>query len=77
MADSVGNSLNKPEFINILLPPLISKWNELNDDDKNLLPLLECLSPIVIALGVGFQSYAQPVFQRCLKLIEINLIKVR
>ena len=46
LADSVGSHLNKPEFIHKLMPPLIEKWNSLRDEDKNLFPLLECLSSV-------------------------------
>jgi transportin-1 len=41
LADSVGHHLNKQEYINLLMPPLIQKWNLLKDDDKDLFPLLE------------------------------------
>lgn len=41
LADSVGHHLNKPEYINLLMPPLIHKWNVLKDEDKDLFPLLE------------------------------------
>lgn len=29
------------EYIEILMPPLIDKWNALKDEDKDLFPLLE------------------------------------
>lgn len=41
LADSVGHHLNKPEYISMLMPPLITKWNVLKDEDKDLFPLLE------------------------------------
>ncbi|GAB0208192.1 transportin-1-like [Grus japonensis] len=41
LADSVGHHLNKPEYIQMLMPPLIQKWNMLKDEDKDLFPLLE------------------------------------
>lgn len=44
LADSVGHHLNKPEYINLLMPPLINKWNVLKDEDKDLFPLLEVCS---------------------------------
>jgi len=75
LADSVGSELNKPEFINILLPPLIVRWNQFADDDRNLFPLLECLTSVAAALGVGFQNFAQPVYQRCIRLVESTLVK--
>jgi len=69
------NELNKPECINILMPPLIHKWNSLSDEDLNLVPLLECLTSISSSLEFGFQNFAGPVFSRCLRLIENTLIK--
>jgi len=70
LSDSVGPHLNKPVFIQLIIPPLITKWNNLLDDDKDLLPLLECLTGVSSALQSGFQAFAEPVFVRCLKLIE-------
>lgn len=70
LADSVGSNLNQPEYINILMPPLIEKWNQLQDDDKDLFPLLECLSSIATALQAGFLPYCEPVFRRCISLIQ-------
>lgn len=73
MADSVGHHLNKQEFIELLMPPLIQKWNELKDEDKDLFPLLECLSSVATALHSGFLPYAEPVFQRCVSLVDKTL----
>ncbi|XP_055382559.1 transportin-1 [Condylostylus longicornis] len=70
LADSVGHHLNTPAYINILMPPLIEKWNLLKDDDKDLFPLLECLSSIATALQSGFLPYCEPVYRRCISLIE-------
>ncbi|XP_074991865.1 transportin-1-like isoform X3 [Calonectris borealis] len=47
LADSVGHHLNKPEYIQMLMPPLIQKWNMLKDEDKDLFPLLEDKMPEV------------------------------
>lgn len=70
LADSVGSALNEPNLIQILMPPLINKWNILTDEDRDLFPLLECLSSIAQALGHGFLDFAPPVFERCVKLIH-------
>jgi len=73
LADSVGVHLNKPEYINLLMPPLIQKWNVLKDEDKDLFPLLECLSSVATALQEGFLPYCEPVFKRCVSLVEQTL----
>ncbi|KAG9288008.1 hypothetical protein G9A89_017603 [Geosiphon pyriformis] len=75
LADSVGSALNKQEYIDILMPPLIEKWHLLKDEDRDLFPLLECLSSVTTALGLGFQPFAPPVFDRCVNLINKTLIQ--
>ena len=73
LADSVGHHLNKAEYINLLMPPLIQKWNVLKDEDKDLFPLLECLSSVATALQEGFLPYCEPVYKRCVSLVEQTL----
>ena len=41
LAEAVGPELNKPEHIELLMPPLIKKWNEIPDNSKDIFPLLE------------------------------------
>lgn len=36
------------EYIQKLMPPLIAKWNELKDEDKDLFPLLEVSFPLTL-----------------------------
>uniref|UniRef100_A0A8C8IBU4 Importin N-terminal domain-containing protein n=1 Tax=Oncorhynchus tshawytscha TaxID=74940 RepID=A0A8C8IBU4_ONCTS len=73
LADSVGHHLNKPEYIQMLMPPLIAKWNQLKDEDKDLFPLLECLSSVATSLQSGFLPYCEPVYQRCVNLVQKTL----
>lgn len=61
------------EYIQKLMPPLIAKWNELKDEDKDLFPLLECLSSVATALQSGFLPYCEPVYQRCVTLVQKTL----
>lgn len=74
LADSVGATLNQPEYVQTLMPPLIKKWQSLSDDDIDLIPLFECLSSVTIAVGPGFLEYSPPVFQRCLQIIHNTLM---
>ncbi|KAL5856203.1 hypothetical protein ACOSQ3_006038 [Xanthoceras sorbifolium] len=70
LADAVGDALNQPACLEILMPPLIAKWQQLPNSDKDLFPLLECFTSIAQALGSGFAQFAQPVFQRCIDIIQ-------
>jgi len=56
------------------MPPLLNRWNQISDDDNGIFPLLECLSSVAIALGPGFIPYAQPIWQRCLNIIERTFV---
>jgi transportin-1 len=73
LAESVGDALNQQDYLAILMPPLFNKWNHITDDDRNLLPLLECLTSIAQALGMGFARYSEKVFARCVQLMDRTL----
>ncbi|KAK4705916.1 transportin-1, partial [Phenoliferia sp. Uapishka_3] len=75
LADAVGSALNNAVYIDILMPPLIDRWGKLPDYDNDLIPLLECLSSVVIAMGPGFITFAQPVFERCVRIVKQSLIE--
>lgn len=70
LANAVKQHINQPQYIEILMPPIIKKWNSFKDDDQDLFPLLECLSFIALALGNGFAPYSEGVFKRCLSLVD-------
>ncbi|KAJ7579308.1 armadillo-type protein [Mycena floridula] len=75
LADAVGRSLANPVYVEILMPPLINKWSKLKDDDQNLIPLLECLASVTIAMGTSFLPYVGPVFDRCCNIIHTSLLQ--
>lgn len=74
LADAVGSSLNQTGLIPLLMMPLIEKWNSLADTDKNLFPLLECMTFVASATGPMFSQYAPTVFNRCLTIIEHTIM---
>lgn len=41
LADAVGRALSNPQYVEILMPPLTGRWNKLQDDEDDLIPLLE------------------------------------
>ncbi|KAH0829133.1 armadillo-type protein [Lanmaoa asiatica] len=75
LADAVGRALSNPQYVEILMPPLTGRWNKLQDDDDDLIPLLECLSSVTIAMGPGFTPYAPLVFQRCVTIVHQALLQ--
>ncbi|KAI9814214.1 MAG: hypothetical protein M1827_003380 [Pycnora praestabilis] len=73
LAEHVGSNLAQAELINLLMPALIQRWNKVNDQSRELFPLLECLSYVATALGDSFAPFAAPIFTRCIKIIHQNL----
>ncbi|KAF2075365.1 hypothetical protein CYY_003341 [Polysphondylium violaceum] len=73
LAKVVGPELNKPEYINILIPPLLEKFNTLDDSSRALLPLLGCLNQVCSAIGVGLQNLIVIFYNRAMKLLESSL----
>lgn len=41
LADAVGLALNRPDYIQTIMPPLIAKWQTVDDLDEGIIPLLE------------------------------------
>ncbi|CUM62660.1 uncharacterized protein PRCAT00000214001 [Priceomyces carsonii] len=62
--------LSSPEYVNLLLPPLLQKWQILDDMDTDLWPLLECMASIAATLGELFAPYAVPVYERAVKILS-------
>ncbi|KAK6022489.1 HEAT repeat protein, partial [Ostertagia ostertagi] len=73
LANSVGNALSEPMYVQVLMPPLMEKWQRLGNDDKELFPLLECVSSVASAMGIAFLPYCEPVYTRCITLITQSL----
>ena len=69
LADNVQSEMAKPELVNLLMPTLINRWNKIDDQSREMFPLLGCLSYIAMAYGNSFAQFADPIFDRCMKLI--------
>lgn len=43
----------QPVYLDILMPPLIAKWQQLSNSDKEFFPLLECFTSIAQVFSVS------------------------
>ncbi|KAK1982318.1 armadillo-type protein [Colletotrichum cereale] len=73
LAENIGPVIAQPNAMSLLMPALIDRYQKVNDDSRELFPLLECLSYVAMALGSSFTPYAQPIFTRCVNIIHTNL----
>jgi hypothetical protein len=69
--EKVGEQLRyNQSYIDLLLPPLLQKWQALDDNDKDLWPLLECMSSVAAAIGEAFANFAMPVYERAVRILN-------
>jgi transportin-1 len=73
LAEYTGPTLAQPELVNLLMPALIGRWNKVSDQSREMFPLLECLAFVATALGHQFAPFAQPLFNRSIKILQLNL----
>lgn len=73
LAERVMGELARPQLIDILMPALIDRYNKVSDQSRELFPLLECLGYVAAAYGDAFAQFSAPLFERCIKIIYLNL----
>ena len=73
LADHAAAALAEPGLVAILMPALIARWNKVQDQSREMFPLLECLAFVANALGPQFAPYAPPLFARCIRILHRNL----
>lgn len=80
MVESIPDNYFKSQekHLKVLMPPLIDKWQQLKDSDKDLFPLLECFTSIaqVRLFFWVFVSIVQVVSDECQALyLQLCIIK--
>lgn len=73
LAEQVGPTLAQPGIAKQLMEALLARYSILNDESREIFPLLECLSYVALAMDTLFAPYASPIFQRCIGIIHNNL----
>ena len=56
LAENAGDAMKSKECGAALLPPLLQKWEQGGDSQADLYQLLECVTSVVIGLGLGCQA---------------------
>ncbi|PRW61530.1 transportin-1-like isoform X1 [Chlorella sorokiniana] len=69
-AEEAPGLLSQPALAQIILPPLFHKLDTLPDGDRDLLPLMECLTTVVSKTGAQAEQFAASCFFRCIGLVE-------
>jgi len=61
--------LRKQEILQPLLQLLNKKWEQLQDNDRNMLTLFECFESVVRAIKEEVEQFAPVIFSRCCKIL--------
>ena len=78
LAEVLGERLRQIEIVDLLIPLLSRKWQELDDTDKRLLPLFECFENVINAIGdVYIQPHVVQIYERCVRILKNILETVR
>jgi transportin-1 len=73
LAENIGPVLARPDNVNLLMPALISRYQNVADESREVFTLLECLSYVALALNDAFAPFAEPIFGRCVRILHVNL----
>jgi len=73
VARAMGSSFANAKHVDVIVPPLLKCWNEVDDDSPEIFPIFDCFLSMSRAMGKQFAPYAAPIFQRSLKLIDTYL----
>ena len=64
------------EYVSLLMPPLIEKWNQLKDEDKDLFPLLEVsLSFVCYFLCVRVDTFGDVGLELCISYCSASPVR--
>ena len=77
VAQAVGDGLQEPNILAVLLGLLNKKWEQLNDNDRSLLTLFECFESVVFAIKNSVEPYAKHIFDRCIKILKNVLSNIK
>ena len=71
--------MQEPKLRDLVIGPLLQKWNEVCKDENNpdnnaeMRSIMECLTSLAISLQSELQPYAKGIFDRCLHLMKVSL----
>jgi transportin-1 len=75
LADSVGRHLQNSAYVQTIMVPVMQRLESMDDSDRSMYPVLECLASITQAVGLEFQAYALNVWNKCHSIIHTALTK--
>eukprot|EP00927_Polykrikos_kofoidii_P026497 TRINITY_DN23577_c0_g1_i1.p1 TRINITY_DN23577_c0_g1~~TRINITY_DN23577_c0_g1_i1.p1 ORF type:complete len:955 (+),score=184.98 TRINITY_DN23577_c0_g1_i1:109-2865(+) len=69
LADCVHKCLDRPQYMEALVVPLMHKFDTVLDNDRSLIPLFQCLSRLMRYLAVPMLPIIPKIVERCVRLV--------
>ncbi|PNS16798.1 hypothetical protein CAC42_4762 [Sphaceloma murrayae] len=73
LSESLGPEMGNQQMVDLLMPSMIKRWHLVQDQSREMFPLLECLAYLASSMGSAFAPFAEPFFKRCTTIIRENL----
>ena len=77
MIETLGqDGIRNENHITSIVRPMVSKLQTVKNDNRMILPLLECFTSLCKEFGLSapMQSLARPLYHRALKIVEFGLL---
>ena len=77
MIETLGqDGIRNENHITSIVGPMVSKLQTIKNDNRMILPLVECFTSLCKEFGLStpMQSLARPLFHRALKIVEFGLL---
>lgn len=74
LCQSTGEALSQSHLLEMLMPPLMARWEQIDENDEKSSPIFDCMTRICLALGMAFSPWAVPVFERCPSIMQTHVM---
>jgi len=69
LSEAAGSRLGDPALVAVFMPPLCARLSAHSPHDRDLIPLLECLTMVFASLGRQLDAYAPGLFSAAMSLL--------
>ncbi|CAE8617109.1 unnamed protein product [Polarella glacialis] len=73
----IGPDLDKPQYVQALLSPLVQRFDTVPDADVTTLSLFECLTSVSQCLGKSAAAMVPKLVMRCLKIVNETAMAIK
>jgi transportin-1 len=73
LCDALGETLRDPQYLSLIVAPLLSLWERTADDDRLLWTLMETFTSLLLAIGLGAKPWLISHLDRTHRVLKMAL----